>query len=267
MQREIIALMATVPQRVEAARKAIASLLPQVHELHVTIDNADGQESGQERYLRARALHDSFPGRDHLWVWSAPSWLGDGAKFDPLLRGYLHARSGLGRLILTCDDDLLYPRNYADCMWKWYFGQRAGVTLDRRNPNSKIMIGAHGYDLKPPHDDMRACRTRVRACLGGARTLFEPAHVLGTGCLAFRTDDLSPEFWNLDFQSPRNCADLHLACWAQNAGVGLFTTPKPEKWLTYLLPASAPTIWAAGNREGERQALQRGPKAWTHHGA
>jgi len=202
----IIASMATVPWRQEVAFAAVDSLLPQVDRLNIALD---GFEMTPAWALDRRKAAPK--GKIALWDFSES--IGDGAKFfwaDRLHKGNLH---------LVCDDDILYPPDYAMRMEK----------AAARWPKSAV--GVHGIVLDIPKVDANgyyAGRAKTHSYNG--RLLEDHrVHVLGTGTLAYRVGDIELNFEH--FRWRPNVADLLFARTCLEQGVPMAAIARERAWL------------------------------------
>lgn len=237
-RRPRLAALATIPGRPVAS--TLRSLRPQVDRLAVVCHRM------REPPPAVRALADE--------------WVVDVTDLDGSIAKLRWARQWDG-LYLACDDDLVYPPDYAATMARWV------EHWDRR-----ALVTCHGRVL-------RARATTFRDATMWAHAL---RHVpLGIwlnypgGCaLAFDTALGVPDHF-----PGRNTEEAHLAVWAQARGVPIWLVPHRASWLRYLLPTAAMepdptrphyTIWAeesAGgfaNRNAVLAPQGQGP-GWTVH--
>ena len=179
-QTPIIGGVATVPQREATFRQMLASVAPQVDQLHVYL-------SGFVGFLKGLPLNCT----QHK-VEVSGDLLGDAGKFMGLLEAYQ-----VEGYYLTFDDDLLYPGDYVEAMI-------AGI----ERYGQEVVCSFHGrkFDNLPIKNYYRDATSRYY-CL---RDVHEDVlvDVLGTGCLGFHTSAL--ELSMEDFPS-RNMADVHMA--------------------------------------------------------
>jgi len=148
----ITATMASIACRESAMLRVVASLSPQVDRVRVYLND----------YYAAPlcGLHNVE------FVLHPFGDLGDAGKFAFDVEGY-H---------LSCDDDIVYPPNYAEMM------VAAVERYDRQ-----VVCSIHGARVRTP----------IKSYYRGGRTVYHcrhdlladtPAHILGTGVMAYHTD-------------------------------------------------------------------------------
>ena len=189
----------------------IASILPQVDELNVYLNDYDHVPE---------ALHQ--PKVNVVLGREAAGDIGDVGKF------YFVSQYKPHDVALTCDDDLRYPADYAD-------------TMRRRIHSYGSVVAAHGDVLEMP---IGTYRTSRRTLSGTGRIDHAcRVHVVGTGTTAFQTYNIAPEL--ADFPI-KNMADIWFAKLLQEKQVRATVIPHPRGWLQTLLPSDADTLWSRG---------------------
>lgn len=191
-----IAQLASIPKRIESLERTVYSLLPQIDLLFVALNNYKEVPlflTGNRKIVYA--LMDNS--------------LGDAAKFYDV-----DQRNGY---VLTCDDDLMYPPDYAGYMIDGIKEHGGIVTLlGKRYDNRPISSYRGGYTAL-----FRALVTRPAPA---------KVHLGGTGCMAFHTNDFKVVMD--DFQKP-NMADLWVAKAAHEQGVGITVLPHRARYLVH----------------------------------
>ena len=193
----VYASLATIPGREESLAAAMESLRPQVDVLRVFLNG-----------------HEEVP--------ACLDGAGDSVE---VLRSQEHGdRGDAGKLAwsegatgyqLTCDDDLVYPRDYVLTLVAAIerYGRRA-------------VVGVHGALLP---DELRSYyRSRTVLHFRGALEEDRPVHLLGTGCLAYHASALRVR--PSDFELP-NMADVWFGLLCQRQGVPCVSVARPEGWL------------------------------------
>jgi hypothetical protein len=124
------------------------------------------------------------------------------------LRGY----------IVTCDDDIVYPRDYVSRLVR-------AVEAYKR----KAVVGTHGAIMHAMPSDYYRSRDVLHCKYDQGHD--RPVHVLGTGttCFHHSTIKLSPR----DFKVP-NMADIWLALAARRQKVHLVCLSHSGQWMTFL---------------------------------
>ena len=201
----VTAQIASIPDRVDLLEKVVNSLLSQVDNLNIMLNN----------YVNTpHFCHNLKIKFCHL-----DNQKGDAAKFHGLryVKGY----------IFTCDDDLLYPENYVETMIK---------RLELHE--NKVILTNHGRIMndKPVHNSYTD-RKAAFHCLKDAD--YEGVlDIGGTGVMAWHS---SAFFLDIDRITIKNMADIWVAKFAKEQGVKIMLNPHSEGWIKYLNPQH--TIW------------------------
>lgn len=218
----IIGGMASIPDRCDYLRQAVASVLPCLDELHV--------------YLNGYPAVPDFLDHTKIIVHRSQEHgdLGDAGKFFTVgsRRSYYFA----------LDDDIVYP---PDFVWTLLNTLRAQRAQGRR-----VAVGLHGKVMPSRVEHYYGGHRRQ---YHGAQALAEPkaVHVLATCALVFHTDDLPITL--ADFGGPRNMADIHFSIACQRHRVGCLVIPRPERWI-HIQPIPAEnTIWGQYHRNDQAQ--------------
>lgn len=188
----VVACIASMPDRDWALAKTVESLRDQVDEIVVYLNDYD-EIPAFLRQPRITVLRSQDNG-DH----------GDASKFFAVSSMYANGKA----YILTCDDDIVYPPDYARLAVE-------GVEKYGR----KAFVGFHGATL--PRSPQNYYRSRTP--FHWSRELAEdtPVHVLGTGLLAFHTNLAKKHKLSMDVMRHRNMADLNLGVWAKTHKIPL----------------------------------------------
>ena len=175
--------IATIPGRESSLRQVVGSLLPQVGRINVYLNGYPEvpEYLDHPKVVVARSQEHGDAGDAGKFF-----WLGCEAEY-----------------YLTCDDDILYPPDYA---------VRTIAAIERYG--RKAVIGWHGSILGDPFRDYYDTRTILsfyRACKRDVAV-----HILGTGAVGFHASTLALAF--SDFPVP-NMADVWLGVKGQQARV------------------------------------------------
>jgi hypothetical protein len=199
--RSVTAALATYPGRREVAPEVIDRLLAQCDKVFVYLNN----------YEEIPAFVARNPMRDKLvWILDPASQKRAAAKFHWMreVRGY-H---------LICDDDILYPPDYA---------ARMVAAIDRYD--RRAIVGVHGVVFEPEIQDARRSRRSTFKFPEGL-PVDTPVHFLGTGTVALHTDLLpAMDLSLLDAYPIAN--DEILAVSAKDAGVPMVCVERAARWL------------------------------------
>jgi glycosyltransferase involved in cell wall biosynthesis len=197
----VSAAMATYPGRRDIAPAAIDSLVTQVDRLFVYLNNYEEVPPFIARHRHREKI---------VFILDPASERRAAAKFHWLgwMRGF-H---------LLCDDDILYPPDYASRMVE-------AVERHRR----RAIVGVHGVVFQTIVDDARASRRTVFK-FGEPLAAPAPVHFLGSGTAALHSDvlagmDLTP----LHLYPIAN--DEVLAVSAKFAGVPMMCVTREAGWL------------------------------------
>jgi len=201
----VTAQIASIPDREHLLEKVIKSLLPQVDSLNVMLNNYVNTPNFCHN-LKIKFRH--FDNKQ-----------GDGVKFYGLrhVKGY----------IFTCDDDLIYPKNYVETMVK-----RLEMETNR------VILTNHGRIMNPkPVHNSYTDRKAAYHCLKDADYSGE-LDIGGTGVMAWHSSAFFPD---IDRITIKNMADIWIAKFAKEQKVKIMLNPHKEGWIGYLNPPN--TIW------------------------
>lgn len=208
LKPERIAGMATMPSRAVVRAQAVASLLPQVDELWVYLN----EHSEVPIDLDSRCTPILGSDKGDVGKFSAVGWTDEHTPETYLF---------------TVDDDLIYPPDYTETLIEALNEQRCGA------------VGVHSAQFRrsPPRNYYGD--RDVRHCLYAAEG-FRSEHMLGTGTLLFKADSiaLTPEHFENGIM-----ADVWFALAAQQQQVALRSIPRREGWLQLAQPAPTDTLW------------------------
>lgn len=195
----ITASLATIPRRVQALQHTVQSLLPQVDELQVYCNGfGDGELPAflyDDKITIVRSEDTDFGDR------------GDAGKFYRCgdIYGY--------RLI--CDDDVIYPSDYA-----------AHMLSKIEAYHRRAVVGVHGVKLLLPITDYYSCRKTYHLC---NRLESDTAvHLFGTNTTAYHTDTIT--LTEDDFPLP-NMADIWLYLQSQKQKVPMVCVSRKSRWV------------------------------------
>lgn len=192
--------MATIAERKQAAREAIISLLHQVHRVFVYLNDGEPVPLMHPRLIQLVA--DKGLGD-----------IGDAGKLYFMARKHFNP----GDIILVCDDDILYPKDYS-------FRITEGL---RRYPGS--VVGFHGKILpEKPIKDYRK-DIKVLHCLKDVLK-DQKVDLLGTGVMAYRYETIDINHEDL-LRRPRNAADVHFSVLCENQNVPMMCLSHTEGWI------------------------------------
>ncbi len=241
-QLPVVVSLCSIPERRELLRQTLASIGPQVDEIHLYLDRyAEVPDFVQASHpnITIRFSRD-FPG------------LRDNGKFVPLL----------GRdepcYFFTADDDIYYPPDYVNALIKKieHYGRLA-------------VVGVHGVLIPENPTGYFSGFRRVHWFI---RELEQDRLVnnLGTGTVAFHTEGLK----GLDYRyfNHSGMADLYLATFCKARGVPMVAVARPENWLIQIEsspdgPTTFPTLFAEGSQNDEKQSrLLRKHAPWGYSG-
>ena len=190
------ASLAAIPGRREILGRVVESLLPQVDRLNVYLNGWPDVPDcllGDPRVVVARSQDhgDLGDAGKMFWVDEAP--------------GY-H---------LSCDDDILYPPDYAE-----------RVVEGIRSRGGRVVVGYHGVLLRPHVESYRRDRRVFR--FGSALEEDTQVHLLGTGVSGWHAPTVRVSRGN--FRVP-NMADVWLAALGQQKRLPFVCLRREAGWL------------------------------------
>lgn len=197
----VVASLCSIPERATLLQRTLATLAPQVDELHIYLDRYEAvPDFVSHAHPRLRVvLSREVPG------------LRDSGKFLPL--------ASLARecFYFTADDDLLYPPDYV-------------ATLVRRieHYGRQAVVGVHGV-LLPEQPVGYFSGYRKVFMFNQALERDALVNNLGTGTLAFHSG-LLKGLTLQDFPTP-GMADLHLSVFCKRNAVPMVAVARHDAWL------------------------------------
>jgi len=197
----VTAAMATYPARRGVLPDVVDTLIDQVDKLFIYLNNYEEVPG----FIRSHRRRERI-----AFILDPTSQRRAAAKFHWLrwVRGY-H---------LVCDDDILYPPDYA-----------ARMVASVESHARRAIVGVHGVVFQSTVTDARTSRRAVFKFWDPLPTLT-PVHFLGTGTIAFHSDLLAA----LD-TSPLHvypiANDEVLAVVAKQGGVPMTCVARPASWL------------------------------------
>lgn len=189
----ISACLATIPDRISTLERTIDSLYDQVDRICVWLNGFDEKPA-----ILSRPKITFGVGPD----------LGDLGKFwwVPYADG----------IYLSCDDDIIYPPDYARRMCE-KLEEKPGAIWGVLGSRFRLPIKSY-YEDRTPKIGLRAGLPRP-----------VQVHVLGTGTTAFDTRHVRPDV--RAFTTP-NMADAWLAVWATQSGVPMWCIDRRAGWMS-----------------------------------
>jgi hypothetical protein len=191
-----IAHVATYPARIEGLPGMLESVAGQMDEVMVVLNEYSSAELDRLPTFSNVVFH--VPDVD----------LKDTGKF-------LWDR-GPGDYVFLVDDDIHYPRDYADRLIAFY----------ERLPSERFVVGLHGV----VYSDMFEGAPHSRFVAKFDKALARPMLVnqLGTGCSMAR-GDLLPPFEAM--RTSQRFVDVRFARLCHEAGIGMVCVPRADGWL------------------------------------
>lgn len=192
-----IASLAAIPSREKALAQTLETIYPQFDHIQVYLNGWEKVPSylRREKVEVFRSQEEPFGDR------------GDAGKFYRCQewRGY-H---------FLCDDDMLYPADYAVHM------------VDKiEEYGRRLVVGNHGVVLGPVVKDYYRDRTTTR--YQHELLVDTPVHILGTACAAYHTDTIR---MHEDDFSIANMGDVWFGLKAQRLKIGMLSIARPAGWL------------------------------------
>lgn len=190
---KIVAGMATIPQRKESLKKVVDSIIDQVHELHIYLNNY-GNTIPDFLYHPRITLHKK---KD----------MGDIGKFFTA-----HKHHGY---FFSIDDDIIYPPNYVNDMIGRLeeFDRKYIITMHGANVGN---VKRSFYGEKETFHCKYFVKTDVVVDVGG------------TGVMCFHTDTFCPDI--LKFDNP-NMSDIYVGIQAKQKKVPIVVLKHKEGYI------------------------------------
>lgn len=233
----VLAALATIPSRERFLPRVLASLRPQVDVLCVYLNTYTDAPACVRELADHYVCDPENKGAEAKLFWS------NKPSFSPA--------EDDGFFYLSCDDDLVYPPNYADTMCR---------EVDRWS--GRAIVTCHGRVYRPDathwsHVIPSSVGLFYKRVNGGWWVNYS-----GTGVMAFHTGRVPvPNQW-----SQRNILDAQLAVWAQRERVPMWLAPHDARWIKPLALIDPSGIFRSSCRESHarRGALISSTK-WELH--
>lgn len=200
---EVVACLATIPSRSKQLKLVCESLLPQVDRLFIYFNKYEDSDVP----LWAKSM-----GKIEYETSSSGNYgdLGDVGKFY-FCSEEMKDKYKINDVVLTCDDDIIYPEWYA----------QKTVDLIRGEYIGKL-ISYHGSVILRRNISYHNSRSRRSYLVKDTVYRPVPVHVGGTGCMCFETTTFRP---SLSMFIHTNMSDIFVAKWASNNNVPIVVIP------------------------------------------
>mmetsp|Transcript_26528 Transcript_26528/g.66494 ORF Transcript_26528/g.66494 Transcript_26528/m.66494 type:complete len:393 (+) Transcript_26528:356-1534(+) len=257
----VTASLASKWSRLPALHAAVDSLAPQVDRLNVYLNDYESIP----QFLRVPWITVADSRREPAGD------LGDRGKF-------FWADVTTTTFHFTCDDDIIYPRDYVSRLVAFHAARlaEAGGGATKRaaagdGPPRALAVGAHGIVLRPQlarpgvaNKGYYASREVMMAfeALDAARVV----HIIGTGTLAYRPADFAG-LSLAEFREP-NMADVWFGIAAQKRRASLVVVPHPDKWLREVNGTFEDSLYNTLSRKQADKAVTRAVQShgeWKLH--
>lgn len=211
---KVYACMTTIPRREYALEKAVNSLLPQVDQLNIHLNDYDHIPS----FLKHPKIQLVF-GDNSLMSCTKFKWA-------DAVDGY----------VFTCDDDFIYPPDYV-------------ASMIRAVDEHKCWVCAHGSKLDDGTIENYYKNRTVYDCkkLVEEDTLID---VPGTGVSAFHTDDIKV---SMDDINMPGMEDIAAFIHTYNHSYKVVIVKHPEKWLTVATDADDVSLFMVARHDGSKE--------------
>ncbi|MFY7819780.1 MAG: hypothetical protein ACOVP3_02915 [Rhodoluna sp.] len=188
--------LASIPSRVASLEQVVRSLLPQVTEIGVYLNNYQDVPAFL-KHPRIRVARSQKHGD-----------VRDNGKF-------FFVEKTKADFYATVDDDIAYPENYI-----------AELIKNQKLLGGTQAVGVHGSIYPQPVKKLLASRYLFH--FSHATEALTPVDMLGTGTLLFNR-----RYWGLRYSEilTPGMADVWLAVAAAKRGFGLWSIPRPENWM------------------------------------
>lgn len=226
----IIASLATIPSRVAIVELAVRSLhrQPEIDQIHVHFAGVFEPPAWVRNYSKVKPITSA---ETRLFCAEA--------KLLPLIDAHD------GTIVLTCDDDIQYPRNYAKRMSE-ALQHHAGAALC-----------VYGCILQDPAGGFAG--NLISYGVESALIEDQPVHLPGTGTMALEASFHTAHLVRHCMHT-HNMTDVSAGCFFHMYGIPVIALARPHRWLQ-LTPHGGPKISDGWNRDPwERDFLAR-----AHH--
>ncbi len=188
--------LASIPSRVDSLEQVIKSLLPQVDQIGVYLNNYQDVPAFL-RHSRIRVARSQKHGD-----------VRDNGKF-------FFVEKTKADFYATVDDDIKYPDNYI-----------AELIRHQKLLGGTHAVGVHGSIYPSPVKKLLTNRYLFH--FSHATASLTPVDMLGTGTLLFNR-----RYWGLRYSEilAPGMADVWFAAAAAKRGFGLWSIPRPENWM------------------------------------
>jgi glycosyltransferase involved in cell wall biosynthesis len=221
--------IASIPSRKKLLIKAIKSLLPQCDKMFLYLNNYKKKDAKEIKNISGKIEYV----------------IGDNSKGDA---GKFFWAKGLKGYIFTCDDDIVYAKDYCS-------NAIEGIERYKRI----AIITYHGKTFTFPIVKFYKGHTSFFHCLEDVNE-DSFIHVGGTGVMAWHSDTITPKMKY--FPSP-NMADIHMAILAQKEKKPIVVLKHKKGWLKDLSPKE--TIYNTHvGKDGKQVRRMRSIKWKTH---
>ncbi len=228
--------LASFPARYLSLKQTIESILPQADEIHLYLN----EYKAIPDFLADNPKIFTYLGEDHFGD------LGDVGKFFNCERWPSDA------FIFTCDDDIIYPPDYAE-------KNIAAIEKYGR----KAVVSSHGRTFRKAHDIQDYYRDLV-AYHGFPQLVTHDAfvHQLGTGVMAFHSSTVRV---NLSVFTHTNDCDTLFCAYLISKGIPRVVMAHERLWLNPIHNASETSIsgYFIKNPEAKTKVANRVP--WEVH--
>ena len=200
-KHKVTASLATIVERQESLKETVKSLLPQVDRLNVYLHGYT--PTAIPKFLKNPKIQILY---DVEW--------GDLGDIDKL--AWIDETKGYH---LICDDDLIYPKDYAKKMVE---------AIDRYD--KKAIVSFHGTVVRKLPIATYYQDRDVYPCLLGV-TGDAPIDLPGTGVMGYHSDC---GFTKADFRKEMpNMLDIHVGLWAKRNNIPLYVIAHPTNWIKH----------------------------------
>jgi len=195
---KVIASMATMPCRVNSLFETVNSLLPQVTELHVYLNEFDNVPA--------------FLNNPKIKVYRSQDEVGDLGDV-----GKFYTAAKIKGYHFTVDDDLIYPADYVSTLIE---------QIEKHN--RKYIVGLHGrifdkFPIKSYYYDHEQAFSCLRSVLSNVFV-----HVTGTGACAYHTDTFNI---SVDCFKTMNMSDIWFSKKANDDNISLLVLKHERGWI------------------------------------
>lgn len=212
----VIFNVCSIPQRVDAFKKTINSVIDQCDQINVYLDG----------YLDVPEFLSKHSNKINIYRSQDIHGIRDGGKFIYLEKLMTSREKAY---YFTIDDDIIYPVDYSNTLIKY---------IDKYD--KKCVFGLHGILLK---DNPVGYFSDKRVVYNFTKFLesLKTVNIIGTGTMAFHSE-VFENFSLAEFENP-GMTDIYFGRLCKNRNIPMLVIPREDDWLIDMNPSPDQTLY------------------------